>query len=131
MNVSNEGSVPPRYALSSFTRVRRANGARRTRGSMRRFEDRAWRVSARVASVLPLAGLGFILVVLVVKAWPATKVNGGSFLTSSQWVPGSTYGAVVHTSGVAHPAGSAYGAWPLIAGTLETSFIALLIALPI
>ena len=42
-----------------------------------------------------------------------------------------TYGAPVTTDGVLHPAGSSYGAWPLIAGTLQTSAIALIIALPI
>jgi len=118
-------------AHSPSAPARRGNKPWRAGAFLRRYEDRAWRVSARVASVLPFAGLAFIVVVLALKAWPATKVNGASFLTSSQWVPGNTYGAVVHTHGVAHPQGSAYGAWPLIAGTLETSIIALLIALPI
>jgi len=71
------------------------------------------------------------LTVLAIKAWPAIKVNGPGFLTRSNWIPGSTYGAPVRTDGVLHPVGSSYGAWSLIAGTLQTSAIALIVALPI
>lgn len=67
----------------------------------------------------------------MVKAWPAIKVNGPGFLTGSAWLPGNTYGATVHTHGVAHPLGSDYGAWPLIVGTLQTSVIAVIFAVPI
>ena len=84
-----------------------------------------------MASWIPVAGLAFVLIVLAVKAWPAVVVNGFGFIKGSQWLPGNTYGSVVHTHGVAHPSGSSYGAWPLIAGTLETSLIAVVIALPI
>jgi phosphate transport system permease protein len=80
---------------------------------------------------LPLIGLAAVLAVLVVKAWPAVVVNGWGFLSRSQWLPGNTYGGVVHTHGVAHPQGSLYGAWPLIAGTLATSLIAVVIAVPL
>ncbi len=98
---------------------------------MRRCEEPLWRWGGRVASLIPLAGLTFVLVVLAVKAWPAIRVNGPGFLTRSLWQPGSTYGAPVRTGGVLHPVGSSYGAWPLIAGTLQSSFIAVLVALPI
>jgi phosphate transport system permease protein len=84
-----------------------------------------------VAVFLPLAALVFALSVLLIKAFPAIKVNGVGFLTRSVWNPGSGYGATVHTDGVAHPAGSSYGAWPVIAGTLQTSVIALIIAVPV
>jgi phosphate transport system permease protein len=94
-------------------------------------EESIWRWAARIAVVLPLAALVFTLTVLLVKAMPAIKVNGWSFLTGSSWNPGSAYGTTVHTDGVAHPAGSSYGAWPVIAGTLQTSAIALIIAVPI
>lgn len=118
------------HGASSTWSTRRDDPSRRV-GRRRRREDRAWRWGARVASWLPLAGLGAVLVVLVLKAWPAIVVNGAGFLTRSQWLPGNTYGGVVRTHGVAHPVGSSYGAWPLIAGTLETSLIAVVIALPI
>ncbi len=111
--------------------ARRALGARRAGLFARGTEESLWRWSARVASVVPLAGLAFVLAVLAVKAWPAIKVNGPGFLTRTNWIPGSTYANPVVTDGVAHPAGASYGAWPLIAGTLQTSVIALIVALPI
>jgi phosphate transport system permease protein len=84
-----------------------------------------------VAVVLPAAALVFVLTVLAIKAWPAIKVNGWGFLTRSDWNVGSGYATTVYTDGVAHPAGASYGAWPLIVGTLQTSVIAVAIALPI
>ena len=98
---------------------------------MRRHEEGVWRVGGRTASLLPVAALLFVVIVLAVKAWPAVKVNGFGFLTSTSWLPGNTYGGVEHVHGVMIPAGARYGAWPLIAGTLQTSAIALIIALPI
>lgn len=100
-------------------------------GRLRRHEEGVWRWSTRLVAVLPLAGLLFVLCVLAVKAWPAVKVNGAGFLTGSTWNPGSTYGAVTTVDGVKTPVGAHYGAWPLIAGTLQTSAIALCLALPI
>ena len=84
-----------------------------------------------MAVLLPLAALIFAVAVLGVKAYPAIRVNGWSFLTGSAWDYGSSYGATVHTNGVAHPQGSNYGALPLIVGTLQTSVIALIIAVPV
>ena len=122
------GTAPP---PSSSVPTRRTMAARRVGDVLHHNEEHVWRWSARTASVIPLAGLAFVLTILAIKAWPAVKVNGLSFLTSSKWQPGSTYGATVHTHGVAHPLGASYGAWPLIAGTLQTSVIAVLLALPI
>ena len=116
---------------TSAALTRRTVSVRRVRAWARGSEEGLWRWSARVASLVPLAGLAFVLTVLVIKAWPAIKVNGPGFLTRSDWIPGSTYANPVVTSGVAHPVGSSYGAWPLIAGTLQTSVIALIVALPI
>jgi phosphate transport system permease protein len=105
--------------------------ARRFVGALRSHEEHAWRWGARFGSILPLAALVFALTVLVIKAWPAILVNGTGFFTGSTWNPGSTYAAVTHTHGVAHPVGVDYGLWPEIVGTLQTSFIAVIIALPI
>jgi phosphate transport system permease protein len=80
---------------------------------------------------LPLAALVFAVVVLAVKGYPAIRVNGWGFFTRSVWKEGSTYATVVHTDGVAHPSGSAYGAWPVILGTIQTAVIALVLAVPI
>lgn len=58
-------------------------------------------------------------------------MNGTEFFTTSVWKEGSAYATTVHTAGVAHPSGSAYGAWPVILGTIQTSVIALVLAVPI
>lgn len=100
-------------------------------GVLRAGETGAWRWGARAAVLLPFAALVFAVTVLAVKAYPALRVNGGSFFTGSHWKLGSAYAVTVHTDGVAHPKGSTYGAWPLIAGTLQSSAIAVIIALPI
>ncbi|HVB52551.1 MAG TPA: phosphate ABC transporter permease subunit PstC [Acidimicrobiales bacterium] len=111
--------------------TRRTSGLRRVGRLLRGSEENLWRWSTRVASLIPLVGLVFVLTVLAIKAFPAIKVNGAGFLSRSTWSPGSTYGAPIRTDGVLHPVGSSYGAWPLIAGTLQTSVIALIVALPI
>jgi phosphate transport system permease protein len=94
-------------------------------------EEGLWRGAAQIAAILPFAALIGAVIVLGFKAWPAVQVNGWGFLTKSTWAPGSTYGSTVVTHGVSHPLGSSYGAWPLILGTIQTSIIAVLIALPV
>ena len=117
--------------LSLPAPTRRERPSRRVGRFVRRHEEGFWRVGGRAAAFVPIAALLFVVVVLAVKAWPAIRVNGFGFLTSSAWLPGNTYGGVQHVHGVTIPAGARYGAWPLIAGTLQTSAIAILIALPI
>jgi phosphate transport system permease protein len=111
--------------------ARRTSIVRRAADALRHNESGVWRWGARVGALLPLAALVFAVTVLAVKAWPAITVNGWKFLTHSGWNLGSTYGATTTTNGVAHPLHASYGAWPLIAGTLQTSCIALILALPI
>lgn len=122
----------PTAAAGEATPIRRrALSLRRMLGTVRRNEHHLWAWAGRLAALLPVGALIAIVVVLAVKAFPAVKVNGGHFIVGSSWKLGNTYGAIQHTDGVAHPLGSSYGAWPLIAGTLESSGIALIIALPI
>jgi len=97
----------------------------------RSHETWAWKWTGWAAAAVPLFALTFTVIVLLVKAWPSIRVNGGFFVSGSAWKPGNTYGATVYTHGVAHPLGSSYGAWPLIVGTLQTSGIAVVLALPI
>ena len=111
--------------------TRRDRESRRVGRFVQRYEESVWRVGGRVASLLPIGALLFVVTVLAVKAWPAVKVNGFGFLTGTAWLPGNTYGGVEHVHGVMIPAGAHYGAWPLVAGTLETSLIAILLAVPI
>jgi len=104
---------------------------RRVTGFFRHNEERAWRGSAWIAVVLPLAALVFAITVLAVKAWPAIRVNGWYFLYGRNWTYGNGYGAVVHTDGVAHLQGAHFGAWAILWGTLASSLIAIAIALPL
>jgi phosphate transport system permease protein len=83
------------------------------------------------AAVIPALALALILATLLIKALPAIRVNGWNFFTGSTFSEGSFYGKPVVSHGVAHPPGASYGALPEIVGTLETSAIALLIAVPV
>jgi phosphate transport system permease protein len=126
-----EGAAGSGHAAPRRGEVHRPSLFARAVGALRSRETGAWRWGARVAVLLPFAALVFVVAVLAVKAFPAVKVNGAGFFTGSAWKIGSTYAPTIHTSGVARPKGSSYGAWPLIAGTLQTSAIAVIIALPI
>jgi phosphate transport system permease protein len=84
-----------------------------------------------LGALLPGLALVFILGTLLIKAWPAIRVNGWSFFTGSAWSMGSFYAAPITTKGISHPPGASYGALPEIVGTLETSAIALIIAVPV
>jgi phosphate transport system permease protein len=82
-------------------------------------------------ALIPTLMLGFILVVLFLKAWPAIQINGWGFFTKSVWNTGAQYGKSVHSHGLTYLSGQHYGALPQIVGTLETSAIALIIAVPV
>jgi phosphate transport system permease protein len=84
-----------------------------------------------VGAVVPLVALVFVLATLLIEALPAIRLNGLHFFTGTAWDPGNTYGQTEITDGVAHPVGAYYGALPLIVGTVATSAIALLIAVPV
>lgn len=89
------------------------------------------RYATALAALLPLLALVGIVAVLAAKAYPAMRLNGIGFLARSAWEPGNTYGAAVKTDGVLHPVGALYGAAPLIVGTLASSAIAVLFAVPL
>jgi phosphate transport system permease protein len=84
----------------------------------------------RVVAFIPAVALLLILITLIIKAIPAIEFNGLGFFTKSVWSEGSFYTPTVTTHGVTHPQGAAYGAVPEIVGTLLTSLIALIVAVP-
>jgi len=92
--------------------------------------DGAIRWTGRVVAFIPAIALLLILVTLIIKAIPAIEFNGLGFFTKSVWSEGSFYTPTVTSNGVTHPQGAAYGAVPEIVGTLLTSLIALIIAVP-
>jgi phosphate transport system permease protein len=77
--------------------------------------DRVFAFLAHAAAWLTLATLAGILVSLVIGAWPAIEAYGLGFLTNSVW----------------DPVKNEYGGLVMIYGTLATSAIALLIAVPV
>jgi phosphate transport system permease protein len=77
--------------------------------------DRLFGLFARAAAVLTLVLLVGILVSLVIGAWPAIAHYGPGFLTHNAW----------------DPVREDFGGLVMIYGTLATSCIALLIAIPI
>ena len=77
--------------------------------------DRIFGWLAKGAALFTLALLTAILVSLTISAWPAIAKYGLGFLTSTTW----------------DPVKEEYGGLVMIYGTLMTSFIALLIAVPV
>jgi phosphate transport system permease protein len=89
----------------------------------RRNEEKGWRSVAWVAVILPLAALVFAITVLAVKAAPVIGHNGWYFLYGRTW----TYG----NQGYGGGPGARFGAWAIIWGTIASSVIAIVIALPL
>ena len=77
--------------------------------------DRVFGWVARGAALVTLGLLLAILVSLTISAWPAIQKYGFGFLTSTTW----------------DPVTEEFGGLVMIYGTLATSFIALLIAVPV
>jgi phosphate transport system permease protein len=85
----------------------------------------------RGLTFIPLVALVAILGVLVWKALPAIRFNGFGFFTRTPWDVGNTYAPIVTTHGVRHPPLASYGALPFVIGTLASSAIALVLAVPV
>jgi phosphate transport system permease protein len=77
--------------------------------------DKLFGWGARGAALLTLSLLVGIIISLFVGAWPSIQANGLGFLTSAQW----------------DPVQDKYGGLVMIYGTLATSIIALVIAVPV
>ena len=88
-----------------------------TRGPLisAQLADRLFAWLARSAALLTLASLLGILISLLVGAWPSISTYGLGFLTNSAW----------------DPVQNNYGGLVMIYGTLMTSAIALLVAVPV
>jgi phosphate transport system permease protein len=77
--------------------------------------DRVFRWLSLACGLLVLVILGLIAVSTTKEAWPAFSDQGLTFFTSTRWAP---------SAGV-------YGSLPFVYGTLVTSLVALVIAVPI
>lgn len=85
-----------------------------------------------IAPLASIVGLSLIVIVvfLGVYAWPAIKFNGLHFLVDNNWNLGNLYLDPVIKNGQQVMPGAEYGILFLIAGTLLSTFIAVLIAVP-
>lgn len=83
--------------------------------------DAAFRWILRAAGGAVLVVLLLMIATTTVKAWPVFATEGLRFLTGTSWSPGSSRETIT----------GAYGALPFIYGTLVTSALALLIAVPL
>ena len=93
--------------------------------------DRVFRVATGVAASSPVVFLVVIALIVLVQAIPSMRFNGWHFIYGIQWNMGNLYGALEHKNGVTAAAGASYAALPFIVGTLASSIIAILIAIPI
>jgi len=94
--------------------------------------DRLLRAVSGVAAVIPTGILVVIAAVMFVTALPSILFSGFSFFTGSVFNFGNLYATTTIThNGVQAPPHAVYGVLPLIAGTLTTSVIALVLAVPI
>jgi phosphate transport system permease protein len=85
--------------------------------ALRRFAVRDWRfrLLTQLAALVVVALFAGIITLLTIGAWPAIKAFGWQFLTTSTW----------------NPVTQKFGGFPLIYGTLVTSSLAMLIAVPV
>ncbi len=80
--------------------------------------------------MIPAALCAVVLFLLVFSA-QAIWFNGFKFITQISWDLGNLYGDPVTTRGVLVPPGASYGILVFICGTLLSTFIAILIAVPL
>jgi phosphate transport system permease protein len=80
--------------------------------------------------LIPLA-LGAVVLFLLIYAGPAMGFNGIAFLGQINWNFGDMYGDPIATRGTVVPPGANYGILVFIVGTVASSFIAILIAVPL
>ncbi|HEX3426152.1 MAG TPA: phosphate ABC transporter permease subunit PstC [Acidimicrobiales bacterium] len=107
-----------------------------TKAPRRRSElngtDKVVRALLLVAAIIPTFALSFLAFEMVKEAFPAIVFNGWKFFTTKTFTFGNLYGGapeVRHGYQAAH--GAQYGVLPLIFGTVVSSLIALVFAVPI
>ncbi|MDE3156547.1 MAG: phosphate ABC transporter permease subunit PstC [Acidobacteriota bacterium] len=88
------------------------------------------RLTALLASIVG-AALLIIVLFLGVYAWPAIRLNGTGFVTQNGWNLGNLYADPITVHGQQILPGAHYGILFLIVGTLLSTALALLIAVPI
>lgn len=100
-------------------------------GSRSKIAERVFRMATGVCASSPVLFLLVIAIIVVVQALPSIKFMGWHFISGTAWNMGNIYGATVLKHGQTVPVGASYGALPFIVGTIGSSVIALLIAVPV
>ncbi|HET9077427.1 MAG TPA: phosphate ABC transporter permease subunit PstC [Acidimicrobiales bacterium] len=93
--------------------------------------DRVLGAGLAVAALLPTAALVFLAYEMAVQAYPAIVFNGWHFFTTKKFTMGNLYGATEVRSGYKAAAGASFGVLPLLFGTVVSSLIALVLAVPV
>lgn len=93
--------------------------------------DRVTKAVLTVAAVLPTAALAFLTYQMIKSAYPAIIFNGWHFFTTRTFTLGNLYGSLEVRNGRTAPHGAQYGVLALLFGTLVSSLIALILALPV
>jgi phosphate transport system permease protein len=88
------------------------------------------RVMAGIALIIP-AALFAVVLFLGAYAWKAIGFNGIRFLGTINWSLGNLYGSGVVSHGYKIEPGANYGILAFIVGTLASSFLAILFAVPV
>lgn len=104
--------------------MRRVTGASKT-------ADRIFEVATGICASSPVLFLLAIAGIVIAQSIPTIHFMGWHFITQIKWNMGSLYGAMVHKNGVTAPAGASFGGLVFIVGTLASSFIALIIGVPV
>src|SRR5271163_4684706 len=92
---------------------------------------RPFRLSVLGLSLLIPAALCAVVLFLLIYSAPAIGFNGLSFISGITWNLGDLYSDPVTTRGFSVPSGANYGILVFIVGTLASSLIAILIAVPL
>jgi phosphate transport system permease protein len=112
----------------------RAPKAPRRRGSGGEFTtaDRVTRAVLFVAALVPTLALAFLAYQLIKSAYPAIVFNGWHFFSKGFSVGNGGYGTTIITHhGYKAEGGSKFGVLTLLFGTLVSSLIALVVAVPV
>jgi phosphate transport system permease protein len=92
---------------------------------------RPFRLSLLGLSLLIPAALCAVILFLLIYSGQAIGFNGLHFITNISWNLGDLYDDPVTVKGIQVPSGANYGILVFIVGTLLSSFIAILIAVPL
>src|SRR5438105_1949780 len=104
-------------SLEAATPHRRGRLSRGTSLGLNRLADAVFRLLCQTAALLVIVLAALILVVLLWKSWLAIQTIGGRFFLSTTWDPEPTH--------------RRFGTLAFVYGTVATSAIALLIAVPL